>query len=386
MNEPQSVREIVVRRLQTVSPSLAEALRICPLRGLLSRSTGPNDYVLGNPKAWLGTAYHSVIERAASGSCGINSDDPIGSLWAIAIDRLYRDARTHPLNKRFGSPEHWPGYHVALAGVRLRVTEAYPGRRPRTAAPASTQPPVSSVREERFTACGGKLVGRPDLVEGDAIVDYKSGAVFDETAEGPSIKAGYARQLRIYGFLAHENLSQWPTRGVLLPMLGERAEIDLTPDACRDEAEAAVAMLDAVNARMGSASGPLNLASPAAAGCGGCPYRIICPGYWESVTHAWAGNGRYGDAEGIMQADATRVHGGVAYALHLTVERGSVAAGPNVISPLASSIHEDAGQCAAGTKVRITGLCVRHNGQLAPTLYTVVKRTADLPTISLGSS
>jgi hypothetical protein len=338
-----------------------------------------NDYVLGNPKAWLGTAYHSVLERA--GSYDPKVDDPIGRLWADAIERLYEDVRGHPLNKRFGSPESWPGYHVALAGVRLRVAELRHGWRPRRSLSASAEMPASPVREQRFTACGGKLVGKPDVVEGDAIVDYKSGAIFDETEEGPSIKAGYARQLRIYGSLVHENLGRWPTKGILLPMLGEKAEIGLTPEACRAEAEAAVALLDQVNGNIASASCPSELASPSADACGRCPFRMLCPAYWDSVMPEWAGNGRYGDAEGVMLANAELVHGGAAYALHVSVERGSVPSGVNVISPLASSIHDGARPCTTGDRTRITGLCVRHNGQLAPTLYTVVQRCVDIPSL-----
>lgn len=386
MNEPVPVPPIVMRRLSTVSPSLAEALRVCPLRALLSRSAGVNDYVLGNPKAWLGTAYHSVLEQAARKSCDLDGDDPIGRLWADAIERLYRDVRAHPLNKRFGPPEHWPGYHVALAGVRLRAAESLCGRQPRMVSPASLESPVSLAREQRFTAYGGKLVGQPDVVDGDAIVDYKSGAIFEETEEGPSIKAGYARQLRIYGFLAGENLGRWPTRGILLPMLGEKAEIGLTPDACRAEAQEALALLDEVNAKIASASGPSELASPSAGACGRCPFRAICPAYWNSVKRDWSGNGRYGDAEGVMLADAEQVHGGTAYALPFSVERGSIGEGPSVISPLASSIHEGAALCTTGTRARITGLCVRHNGQLAPTLYTLVMRSVAIPALELDPS
>ena len=154
MNEPQPVPLIPLRRFQVVSPSLAETLRVCPLRGLLSQSAGVNDYVLGSPKAWLGTAYHSVLDQAARGSFDLDGDDPVGRLWADAIDRLYRDVKAHPLNKRFGSPGQWPGYHVTLAGVRLRVAEAHHGRHVHMTSLAPVASPVSPVHEQRFTACG----------------------------------------------------------------------------------------------------------------------------------------------------------------------------------------------------------------------------------------
>lgn len=367
----------------TVSPSLAEVLRVCPLRGLLARAPGVDDYLLGNPKAWLGTAYHAVLERAARGSYDLNSSDPVGRLWADAIERIYTAASAHPLNKRFGTPERWPGYYLALAGVRLRVTELSTAKKPRPATTAPSEVVNAPVRERRFGAFDGKLVGQPDLVEGNTIVDYKSGAIFDDTVDGPSIKAGYARQLRIYGFLVGTSLGKWPTRGVLLPMLGAKAEIELTRDECRAEAENAVNLLDITNRRLATAREPSQLASPSADACGRCPYRIMCSAYWDSVSPAFAADKRYGDAEGVMLADAERVHGGGAYALRISVERGSVASGANVVSPLASSVHENAELCHLGTRVRIIGLCVRHNAQLAPTLHTVVQRCSGIPALKI---
>jgi hypothetical protein len=220
-------------------------------------------------------------------------------------------------------------------------------------------------------------------VEGDTIIDYKTGEVFEETEEGPSIKAGYARQLRIYGYLVGKNLGWWPRRGILLPMIGKKAEIELTPDSCRAEAEEALALLEVVNSKITSTTGPFELASPSAESCGRCPFRIICPPYWKSVRCDWATGERYGDAEGVISSNAEQVHGGAAYALPILVERGSVGGGANVITPLTASINPVVAKCTIGTKARITGLCVRHNGQLAPTLYTLIMRSIDVPALEI---
>jgi len=381
MSAPEPIPAIVVRKLPTLSPSLAEALRMCPLRGLLYQSSGADNYVLGNPKAWLGTAYHKVLEQAACMPAEVGSGDQVGRLWADAIEALRSRGQAHPLNKRFGPPERWPGYHLALAGVRFRFSELQRKAPPREAAFSHDQAPAAAMREKRFAAYGGRLVGRPDLVERDSIIDYKSGAIFDDTQGTPTVKAGYARQLRIYGFLVHASLGWWPAKGALLPMLGENVEIELTPEACRREAEAAVALLDGVNARVASALSPSELASPSTASCSSCSYRMICPAYWGAATPSWSADRRYGDAEGVILSRAEQVHCGTAAALHVEIERGTVPAGRNVISPLALSVHDGVGLYAAAERIRLVGLSIRQNGQLAPTLYTVVMRTAALPAI-----
>ena len=385
MSTAEHVADIILTQLERVSPSLAEVLRICPLQALLSRAHGADLYVLGNPKAWLGTAYHAVLEHVASEPIGSAGNDPIEEVWGQAVKALGSKMCVHPLNKRFGPPTGWPGYYVALAGMRIRASEIC--RRPRAVAlhKAQGRTACTSVREELFAACGGRLVGRPDLIEGDEVIDYKSGTVYEKSGNEPSVKGGYIRQLRLYGFLVHANLGRWPTKGILLPMLGERVEIELTPQACEDEASAAITLFNSVRAKCESASRPSDLALPSPEACSWCSYKIICSAYWEAVTPAWSLEGRRGDLEGTMLFPSGRAYGGRAYALRFAIERGTIVVGDNVVSPLESSVHEDAGRCIQGDRVRVIGLSIRDNGQLSPTLYTVMKRAADLPDVRFGA-
>ena len=82
---------------------------------------------------------------------------------------------------------------------------------------------VSELRERDFTAFGGRLVGRPDVIRAGKVVDYKSGAILerDDATQTNVVKAAYGRQLRIYGYLVRETLgcshvssisrlSRWP--------------------------------------------------------------------------------------------------------------------------------------------------------------------------------
>ena len=62
----QQLPNIELTTITAVSPSLAELLRLCALRAGLSRLATTRPLVLGNPKAWLGTAYHEVLEAAGT--------------------------------------------------------------------------------------------------------------------------------------------------------------------------------------------------------------------------------------------------------------------------------------------------------------------------------
>jgi hypothetical protein len=84
--------------ISSTSPSLGEAMRGCTLRAGFSRCAPLQPFVLGNPKAWLGTAYHKVMEQLPSilrsgGDPMANAD----AIWNAEIARLEQEASNHPL-------------------------------------------------------------------------------------------------------------------------------------------------------------------------------------------------------------------------------------------------------------------------------------------------
>ena len=52
-----------LREIRATSATLGEIMRACELRAGLSKVDDSVRFVLGNPKAWLGTAYHEVLDR-----------------------------------------------------------------------------------------------------------------------------------------------------------------------------------------------------------------------------------------------------------------------------------------------------------------------------------
>src|SRR4026209_822444 len=53
-----SAHVLALPEIGATSPTLSESMRQCRLRAGLSKTAGASAMILGNPKAWLGTAYH----------------------------------------------------------------------------------------------------------------------------------------------------------------------------------------------------------------------------------------------------------------------------------------------------------------------------------------
>jgi len=298
---------------------------------------------------------------------------------------VYREWGGHPLDRRFGSPTTWPGYHVARASVRLRAQELVAGTV--AAAVATPGPGVASagvpttIREQEFAAYGGRLVGRPDVVRANEVVDYKSGGIFeyDESAQAEVIKAAYVRQLRIYGYLVKEALGWWPVRGLLLPLAGSGVEVALEPAECEREALEAVALLDGYNANVRAQARPADFAAPSPPTCKWCPYKLICPAFWHGASPSWSGQLDGAAVEGTALDAPHAIHGGAALAISMNVQAGSEAPRRAEIAPLNPAVHCSVSTWAQGDRIRFVGLRVRPDGVLLPTLRTLAVRTEDLP-------
>jgi hypothetical protein len=374
-----------VEEIGSTSPTLAEVMRSCFLRAGLTRAKGGDDYVLGNPKGWLGTAYHEVLERVATRP---RTSEDLGAvveaLWNEAVGAQLERARGHALDARFGEPRAWPGYYLARAAVELRAREMS-GNAPLVPGGAQAQP-SETIREHRFSSFAGKLVGRPDVVRRNEIVDYKSGSVLevDETTQCEVVKASFIRQLRIYGFLVHETLGWWPTRGILLPFVGPATSVELNPSECEKEARRAVEILDTFNDAVRARRDPIDLASPSPENCRWCSQKLLCPAFWNACSPKWSVE-LGGDAvEGVIAEPVRSIHGGAAWAVSVDVELGTRPRGRIEIAPLNASVHPLVTALKAGDRVRLAGLRVRSDGKPVPTMRTVLSRVSDLPEILVG--
>jgi hypothetical protein len=363
-------------------------MRACFLRAGLSRATGSSKFVLGHPKAWLGTAYHEVLEKIGDADLGQETlDAAVERLWKQAIATLQQRAEVHPLDRRFGSPTAWPGYHIARASVVLRA-EGLSAGPPPGAAPYAKQASGAGTsggsREQEFTACGGKLLGRPDAIRADEVVDYKSGAIMEyaEATQSDVVKAAYIRQLRIYGYLVKANLGWWPLRGLLLPLAGAGIEVALDPLECAREATEAVALLDAYNGKVSAGAAPEEFASPSPQGCRWCPYKLLCAAFWQTALPEWSGQLDGAAVEGVLAEAPTVIHAGAARAVALDIQAGSEARRRAQIAPLNPAVHLGVITLAAGDGVRLVGLRARRDGVLVPGERTVMCRIDEVPIVT----
>lgn len=371
--------------IPAVSPTLAEILRNCPLQATFYRVPELNHFVLSNPKAWLGIAYHEVLEKL-----WLPRDDDfdgvqlVEDFWLAAISALRQKALAHPLDRRFESPEKWPGYYLVRACLSIRAQEALSGKSQFRSINESVKV-IPYVREKQLAAMGGKLVGKPDVISSDEVWDYKSGNIYDEVSEGTRVvKEGYIRQLLLYGHLVKENYGAYPAKGKLLPMQGGVVEIKLEPEACAKEAAEAVHLLDSANATLSGSTDVSTVATPSAASCRWCRFKLVCPAFWQQVDETWAEELGNAAVRGRLKTSPALLHNGRAFSLSIDVTGGTTAATEVTVAPLDKEIHQNLSEFEPGEEVRIVNLFLRRDGQLAPTNATVCYRESDCPSFSVA--
>nr|WP_283822850.1 PD-(D/E)XK nuclease family protein [Bradyrhizobium diazoefficiens] len=370
---------------------MAEVMRSCFLRAGLSRTVGVERFVLGNPRGWLGSIYHNVLEKVSSARPVDGLIDPtIDRLWNEALEQKNSRNQNHALDRRFGPPVSWPGYYLVKASVTLQAKNLLSTRRPAAAAPREEDPERVEAqqihRERRFSAYGGKLVGRPDVVRPGEIVDFKSGSLveFDQDGRSERVKAAYVRQLRIYGFLVYEALGRWIQYGLLVPAIGPPVQVRLIPPDCETEASEAVGLLDHYNDLILSNVDVRRLAVPSPTNCKWCPYKIICPSFWGATTADWTGSLDGAAVEGTVIELPRPIHGGAAMALTLSLQAGSEVCREITIAPINPSVHVSIDSLMVGEVVRVVGLRIRPDGIFVPELRTVIVRVSEVPAIAVN--
>ncbi|VTT98804.1 Putative uncharacterized protein OS=Mesorhizobium alhagi CCNWXJ12-2 GN=MAXJ12_25733 PE=4 SV=1: PDDEXK_1 [Gemmataceae bacterium] len=372
--------------IPSTSPTLAESMRSCLLRAGLSRLPGAGAYVLSNPRAWLGTAYHKVLERVpALARAGAEAAQLLDALWQAEITRLQQHAAAHALNARFGQPQYWRGYHLVLATVRLRAAELTPlidTSSPPAHAPAGTH------REDELTSFDGKLKGKPDLSRENEVIDFKTGSIYEseELDSSPVLRQAYVRQLQLYAYLLHDASGEWPARGRLYPIAGPPVEVNLNPADCTTAAQEAVLLLDRYNGLAASANDPTALASPSPDTCCWCSYKMLCPAFWGSADQAWAGRQDGEAARGALATAPRLVNAGTAYALTIAVEGGTLPHEAVSLTSLPAAVHTAVGGLAANDSVRIVGLRRRSDGVYYATERTVILPESQIPTITRAAT
>src|SRR4051812_4378014 len=99
---------IHLSEIPRTSPSLWSHMRRCRLRAALAAASEADRWVLHDPRGWLGTTFHRVMEAARAGASAADTQ----KVWDSTVDKFTEAARRHPLDMRFGAPQRWPSYYL----------------------------------------------------------------------------------------------------------------------------------------------------------------------------------------------------------------------------------------------------------------------------------
>jgi CRISPR/Cas system-associated exonuclease Cas4 (RecB family) len=220
--------------------------------------------------AAIGTACHRVLQRLVEERWrdGDRLDEQVEVAWCEEAAKAREEAVASAL----------PGEPLARARLKKAA-------RALAEILAQAGEDAQLVCEERASALSGKLVGQPDLVVRSStshwVVDYKSGSARDAAGDP---REHYITQVQLYCVLEHERTGLWPSKGVVLPLRGQRVDVEVDPERCVATARAAVAALDAYNER---APEP-QPARPSAEHCRWCQGLARCDSVWTQADPEWA--------------------------------------------------------------------------------------------------
>lgn len=365
--------QIVLTPLDRTGPTLWSHMRLCTLRGVLSTAHAANTWVLHDPRAWLGTAFHRVMETAAQPGA---TDAAIEQAWTAAVADAAAAAATHPLDARYAVPNRWPNYFLvrqrAMSSARSAIASNTGTKRE---APRSG----TALTERLLVARGGRLAGRPDRFDGRILTEYKSSIPDSAWRGAAAVLEGFRRQLRLYAAIIAERRGTWPIEGRVVAASGQTMNVPLEPAACEAEADAALAALDELNRHLAAGGPPEALATPAEDACGGCPFQALCPAFWPWLAAA--------GSQGLPETAATGMldrielgQDGDLYTAYLAVHQPAMPPGLHPLV-LRRSIHGDLTVSPRGAQWRVVSAKVKADGRLRADLSTCVFSLDDLPIV-----
>lgn len=367
--------QLALTPLSRTSPTLWSHMRLCSLRGAFASSRAVDRWILHDPRAWLGTAFHKVME--ASRRPGATSAT-LEEAWAAAVREAAAAAAHHLLDARFAAPERWPGYFLirqrALSSAQHIITTKTDGGRPSARGQHGT-----SITELGLKARDGRLAGRPDRFDGNILVEYKSSLPDPAWHGAEAVLEGFRRQLRLYAAIIAEDMGRWPTQGRVVAASGQTMDVPLVPAACDAEASAALAALDDLNVGLAASAAPETLARPGEESCGGCPFQALCPAFWPWLEAAGSSGLPATAARTVLDRIELGQDGDL-YTAYLAAHQRSM---PSAIQPLVlrRTIHGDLTASPQGAHWRIISARLKPDGRLRADQSTCVFALDDLPSV-----
>jgi len=158
----------------------------------------------------------------------------------------------------------------------------------------------------------GRVGGYVDAIvkvnNGEALIDYKSGKIFDEGIDGSNkiLNEHDVMQVKLYAALYYCNRGVWPQSIRLASFEGSLVDVPFTPEECLLLLVESYQLLGDVNRIIAELTPDTSavmhsLGMPSTRNCQRCLYRPYCAPYWtartERPTEAWPFDFRGGPLE-----------------------------------------------------------------------------------------
>lgn len=238
-----------------------------------------------SPASALGSVAHEVMSKV-----GGRAD--FGTVWRTAVSKAEGTLAAEWAPATPPSPENWPGWSL----TKIRMGKFWQ-RSTQSCAPQSLgggggqgskksgSPPPLPWREQWLRHPKLPLAGRPDLVERVQdevwVVDLKTGLKQGEPT--PAQRS----QLLFYCGLVEASLGVSPTGAAVQTTGGQRHSFAVDPAQVHEVMDAAVAMLDRVNA-VGAEGLSDSDATPSVSACSWCAFKPACGHFFDAYDETWS--------------------------------------------------------------------------------------------------
>lgn len=116
---------LVIGPVAITSPTLANEMKLCRLRAGLASCRESASWVLHDPRLWLGTALHSLLEKARH-----EHISDLEAAWDGEIAGFVQRIGSHQFDQRFSDPQRWPSYFLVRQRALSSAAELSAARRP----------------------------------------------------------------------------------------------------------------------------------------------------------------------------------------------------------------------------------------------------------------
>ena len=268
--------------IKSVSPSRFLGLQKCALREIWGYSNSP--LLPSLPYNYFGKLVHLMFEYSSNGI--VNGQPALEVFWRIELDKIESEMRNDEMATHFLPLSKWINNfhvkrqicfkHALKLSKNISIFKNYDGL---SATNTYTGP------ELHLKTLDGKIAGKVDYIRnnefGIEIIDYKTGAIFEEDSV---IKDDYQIQLKMYAGIYYEVYEVFPSKLLVVGLNGEEYPVEFSKEECSELLLRAKKIFNEINLSILNYDSTDVLAQPSLDNCKYCQYRPACRKYWNDLT------------------------------------------------------------------------------------------------------